>query len=275
MWKQYLDAEPEITLVACDMDGTLLDANSELPAEFWPLLSQLQAQGITFVPASGRGYGALTRMFPADDLGFIAENGNLVMLRGDEVFSAAVDPQVVRETVNILRDVKGRDFGTVYCSKDRAYTERSDSAFLDEARKYYAALDVVPDLTELRDPCLKIAVFDFDSSVPIYDALSPLQRHSQVVLSGENWVDVMRPGVDKGTGLSELQKRLGVTPKETAVFGDFHNDLPMFDHAEHSFAVENGHPDVLEAADWTIPSNREGGVLQVLEALLRLPRKSG
>lgn len=268
MWKQFLIDEPDIALVACDMDGTLLDEHSKLVPEFWPLLQQLTDLGILFVPASGRGYGALADMFPPAELGFIAENGNLVMLKGEEVFSAALDASAVRQALGILRGVGGRNFGAVYCGKSQAYTERTDHAFLAEAGKYYTSLVSVPDLADIRDDCLKIAIFDFESSVPIFEALSPLEKDNQVVLSGPNWVDVMRAGVDKGTGLNVLQEVLGVTPEQTVVFGDFHNDLPMFDHAAHAFAVENGHPDVREAADWVIPPNTQGGVLQVLSAVV-------
>ncbi len=269
MWKEFVTSDPKVTLIASDMDGTLLDENSQLSSDFWPLLDKMEEKGILFVPASGRQYASLTRIFPEDKLGFIAENGNLVMLRGKEVFSSVLDPSVVHEAITKLREVEGRNFGPVVCGKHVAFTERSDEAFLSEARKYYANLQVVPDLLAVEEDCLKIAIFDFESSTPIYDHLEYLTNDYQVVLSSPHWVDVMGPGVTKGTALKELQERIGSSREETMIFGDFHNDLPMFEEADHTFAVENGHSDVHDVAKYVIPPNTENGVLQVLGALLR------
>jgi len=40
-----LDHVPEIKLIACDMDGTLLDDDRAIHEDFWPLIDQLHARG--------------------------------------------------------------------------------------------------------------------------------------------------------------------------------------------------------------------------------------
>ncbi|MBF0208596.1 MAG: HAD hydrolase family protein, partial [Oligoflexia bacterium] len=52
-----------IKLIACDMDGTLLNANRELPPDFVRILKKIRKQGITFVVASGRQYANLLETF--------------------------------------------------------------------------------------------------------------------------------------------------------------------------------------------------------------------
>ena len=42
----------------------------------------------------------------------------------------------------------------------------------------------------------------------------------------------MNPGTDKRQGVVALQRHLGVTPAQTAVFGDYLNDLQMLDAAD-------------------------------------------
>ena len=73
-----------IKLVFCDMDGTLLDAQGNLPEGLGAILTELKAHGVIFAPASGRQYAALLRHFRpwADDLIFCAENGAYVVRRG-------------------------------------------------------------------------------------------------------------------------------------------------------------------------------------------------
>lgn len=268
MTEKYFADKPNIRLIASDMDGTLLDDSSSLPDAFWPLLERLRERDIVFVPASGRQYAALTRIFPADEMGFIAENGNYVALLGEELAATTLERDVVEDVVLKMRGLHERNAGVVVCGKKSAYTEREDPDFLDEARKYYARLEVVPDVLAVEDDCLKIAIYDFDSSKGTYEHLEYLTDDYQVVLSSPNWVDIMMQGTDKGTALAQLQQHLGIEPSETAIFGDFHNDLPMFEQADYSFAVENAHPDVRAAAKHIIPSNTDGGVLHVLEELL-------
>ena len=74
-----------IRLIACDMDGTLLDENKQLPRDLFPTLDALRAKGVSFAVASGRQYASLRKDFlpVADRMLFISENGALVM-RGDE-----------------------------------------------------------------------------------------------------------------------------------------------------------------------------------------------
>ena len=71
-----------IKLIACDMDGTLLDSAKRLPAELPEVIAKLKEKGVLFCVASGRQYASLRRDFDAyaDDMLFICENGALVML---------------------------------------------------------------------------------------------------------------------------------------------------------------------------------------------------
>ena len=76
-----------IKLIACDMDGTLLDSAKRLPAELPEVIAKLKEKGVLFCVASGRQYASLRRDFDAyaDDMLFICENGALVMQRDQRV----------------------------------------------------------------------------------------------------------------------------------------------------------------------------------------------
>ena len=119
-----------IKLVFCDMDGTLLDAQGNLPEGLGAILAELKAHGVIFAPASGRQYAALLRHFRpwADDLIFCAENGAYVVRRGEELFSTTIAPALCREIVRRAAAVKGAY--TVWCRKEYAYvTERNEAFF--------------------------------------------------------------------------------------------------------------------------------------------------
>jgi Cof subfamily protein (haloacid dehalogenase superfamily) len=263
-------AAPDIRLVAVDMDGTLLDEHGRVPDGLWPLLDRLRERGILFAPASGRQYATLRREFGAhgDDMVFIAENGTYVVRDDEEVSSDVLAPEVVAEVVGAARAMT-HDVGVVLCGKRSAYIERTDAAFRAEADRYYARLEQVSDLDAVDDDIIKVAVFAFgDAETEVAPDLERFRSSLQVVVSGEHWADVMNRGVNKGRALRSLQDALGVTAAQTVVFGDYLNDLEMMDAADHSYAMANAHPDVAARARHRAPSNREHGVVRVLEGLL-------
>lgn len=260
----------DIRLVAVDMDGTLLDDAGRVPDGLWPLLQTMRQRGVVFAPASGRQYATLRREFGehGDDMVFIAENGTYVVRADIEVSSDAMASELATEVIARARAMR-HDVGVVLCGKGSAYIERTDAVFRTEVDRYYATLTEVADLAHVDDDVLKVAVFDFgDAQAATAPALAALADRAQVVVSGQHWVDVMSPGVNKGRALGRLQESLGVTPAQTVAFGDYRNDLEMMDAAEHSYAMANAHPDVVARARHRAPSNRDHGVIRVLERLL-------
>ena len=252
------------------MDGTLLPPDGQLPDALWPLLRQLAARDITFVPASGRQYATLAGMFPNDEnsLSFIAENGNLVVHSGKVISSDHLEFSAVREVIDTVRSSE-RHLGLVVCGVRSAYIENADPHFVAETRKYYAELAIVEDLMDVSDDILKLAIFDSDDAATTADTvLSQVADSHQVVVSGKHWVDIMTPWADKGRALRCLQEELGVTPAQTAAFGDYLNDLELLEAADWSFAMANAHPDVKAAARFLAPSNTDNGVITVLQHLL-------
>ena len=78
-----METYEDIKLIACDMDGTLLDERSQVPPETFDLVRALDAAGIRFVAASGRRYDTLRAFFEpvADRMDFVASNGAQVFVR--------------------------------------------------------------------------------------------------------------------------------------------------------------------------------------------------
>ena len=254
------------------MDGTLLDGDGRIPDALWPLLDRLHERGIRFAPASGRQLATLQRSFAdhVDGLVFIAENGAYVVEAGVEISSDAMDARFAASVVRRVRDLvgAGRDLGVVVCGKRSAYIERADPAFVAEAEKYYARLQAVDDLLAVDDQIFKVAIFDFADAAATAPAFDELRATHQVVVSGAHWIDIMDQGVDKGAALRRLQAASGISPAQTAVFGDYLNDLTMMDAADLSFAMANAHPTVVARARYRAPSNLEHGVITTIEKLL-------
>ena len=274
-----LPTEIDLRLVVTDMDGTLIDDEGRVPAGLMDAVADMRDAGIVFAPASGRQLANLRAVLGSavDDSPLIAENGSFVVHGGEEIHSDTISAQDAEAAITMTRRLvdSGHDVGAVVAGKYCAYIERSDAAFLEQTRLYYEALEIVEDLTAIPlDEVLKVAVFDFDDvEKGSSQALTAAVPHVQTIVSGMHWTDMMSVRASKGRALAALQARLGILPEQTAVFGDYLNDLDLYDHADLGFAMRNAHPGIHAAAAYTAPANTEDGVLRTVAELLRRSRE--
>ncbi|MDU0349425.1 HAD family hydrolase [Actinomyces sp. MRS3W] len=267
-------APVDLRLVVSDMDGTLLDGDGLLPAGFATTVERMRAHGVHFAPASGRQLANLRHVLgqAIAHSPIIAENGTLVVQEDTVIHCETITADETVAAINTTRDLRmdSYDVGAVLAGVDCAYIERQDPPFLEEVSRYYQELEVVDDLLTVDlSRTLKVAVYDFDDAeAGSSQALTAAVPEVQAVVSGEHWTDLMPPTASKGRALAALQARLGVTPAQTAVFGDYLNDLDLYEHAELSFAMANAHPGIRAVAHWTAPANTDAGVVRTVNALL-------
>lgn len=81
-------------------------------------------------------------------------------------------------------------------------------------------------------------------------------------------VEIGPAGVTKAATLAEVAAELGVDAADAVAFGDMPNDVAMLRWAGTGYAMTDGHPDAVAAADLLAPPCAEDGVAQVVEALL-------
>lgn len=257
-----------IKLIATDMDGTLLNSKGQLPNEFEEVFDILQEKGILFAAASGRQYFTLLENFKpfSDRMLFIAENGTYVAYQGKEIAVHPLKKEIAHEMIERAREL---GVGIVLATSKGAYLESADKRFVNEVSKYYIKYDIVKDLLEVDAPILKVTLCDLKGAeTHSYPAYQDFADKVQICLAGEIWLDMMANGVNKGTAIRDIQEQLGVTYKETAVFGDYLNDLEMFQNAYYSYAMANAHPKLKDVARFCAKSNDENGVIEKIKEII-------
>ncbi len=259
-----------VKLVVADMDGTLLNSEHEASERFFELFEELRARNITFVAASGRQYHSILDKLGRIDGRFVAvaENGAYVVEEGRELLSTPLPAGSHRRVLDLVDPLPG--VYPVLCTKSDAFVSDDVGAFRDYMAEFYSAHASLPDLYEFQGEVLKIALYHAGGSeANIYPHVRSLEGELKVKVSGPLWVDVSDPNAHKGHAIAFLQRRLGVTPAETMVFGDYNNDLEMLALADFSYAMENAHENVRRAARYATGSNDAFGVERVLEEVLR------
>lgn len=171
--------------------------------------------------------------------------------------------------IALLRKIENANI--VLCCNNEAYIESKDEYFIKHFQEYYHSFQHVEDLVTIAKttPVFKIAVYHFKSSEDfIYPKLQDVKETVLVKVSGKNWLDISDHQANKGKALQQVQQLIGVSKKQTMVFGDYLNDIEMIQEANFSFAMANAHKDIKELANYSTDSNDNNGVTKVIAQVL-------
>ena len=125
-------------------------------------------------------------------------------------------------------------------------------------------------MTKAPGEFVKLSVYDrnFQPAASFRKLIEKWKGTVSIATAGKMWLDIYKPGVNKGTALKKLQEQLGITREETMAFGDQQNDIGMIREAQYSYAVENALPEVKREAAGVCGGWESLGVCRVLEELL-------
>ncbi len=264
-----------IKAIAVDMDGTFLDAQGNYQrARFEEIYQKLLQRKIKFIVASGNQYYQLKSFFPGKDdtITYVAENGAII---GDQTGIQSV-AQFSNELIASLIDyllASEDELEFVLCGVKSAYVlQAASSRFKEFAKQYYYEMQEVASFASLpADTFVKIALDVEVSKTNAIVAQLNQQFAAEIlaVSSGHGSIDIIIPGITKGSTLTKLLAAWSIDPNELVAFGDANNDLEMLALTEHSYAMADCSPQVRATAKHQAPSNNDAGVLAVIENYLQ------
>jgi hydroxymethylpyrimidine pyrophosphatase-like HAD family hydrolase len=139
-------------------------------------------------------------------------------------------------------------------------------------------LERFPEFTLQPGKSASLTVFPLDQAAGIGEiervVAGLLERHGLdlVIDPAFECVNVLVPGVDKGTGLGWLAQETGVGRSRIAGIGDSEGDLAWLRHCALSGAPANAHPRVRDAVDVVSARKDVGAVLELYTALTEANR---
>jgi|GEM_PF-261521 len=265
------------TLLALDIDGTILDINGEVPPRTRAAVVAAAQAGVQVVLATGRGIEAALPV--ADFLGLtrgwmVCANGALTVrldpkLKGTASLpggyeitnSVTFDPttaigrlhQVLPEAIFAV-EMPGRGFLTSADFPPGELIENTTTVSLEQLSSQPVSRVIV------RAPGMALADFEV--------AVRSAGLHAvEYAIGWTAWLDVNAAGVSKASALDALVSGLGV--KHTVAMGDGANDLEMLRWADLSVAMGSAPARVKNATSVvTEPVWHEGAAI-VLAALSR------
>nr|WP_246541176.1 HAD family hydrolase [Mycobacterium spongiae] len=262
-------------LIACDVDGTLLDDAETVTARTRAAVRAAVDDGARFILATGRPPRWVWPVVEALGFAPIA-----VCANGAVVYDPATDRVVSVRTLSVdilaaLAEIATRVIPGAGLAVERIGDSAHDTAtpqFVSSPGYEHAWLN--PDNTEvsvedlLSAPAIKLLIRKSGASSA--DMAAELAKHigfeGDITYSTNNGlVEIVPVGISKATGVDEVARPVGISESEVLAFGDMPNDVPMLLRAGRGVAMGNAHPDALDAADEITAPNTNDGVARVLE----------
>ena len=255
-------------LVATDLDGTLVRSDGTLSEPTRAVLARLDGRGVPVVFVTARPLRWMDELWP-----LVGAHGLAVVSNGAIVYDVAA--RQIRELRGIeavaggalVRTVRAHVPGAVFAFE--LVSGFAHEPAWDEPHHIPPGSAAGPAEELLAEPVVKMLVKAPGSDpAALRAAVSrAVGRSATATWSVDGLVEVSAAGVTKAAALARVCAGLGVDAADVVAFGDMPNDLPMLEWAGTSYAVANGHPSVLEAADHVVPGNDEDGVAVVLAGI--------
>lgn len=259
------------SLIATDLDGTLLRGDDTLSDRTLDALGRVVAAGAQHLVVTGR---PAPRVRPLLDI--LGSTGLAVCGQGAQLYDAGADRLLWSVTLDreLAETALGKieaEVGQVYAAVDQ---DGVDGLTLIEPG-YLMPHPTLPAVrVRRRDDlwCEPISKVLLRHPTLSDDELASTARAvvgslATVTMSGPGTVELQPCGITKATGLALAAEHLGLGPRETIAFGDMPNDIPMFDWAARGVAMANAHPELKAVADEITASNEDDGIAVILERL--------
>lgn len=270
---------PTYKIIACDMDETLLSSDASICRRNIEAIAKAKAQGVKFVPCTGRGFrsveGVLKTLNLFDEagqyvIGFngasITENKGHRSLFWDPIPFDLAD-RIYRKSASygLCMHIYTRD--TVYISD----VTPDEEDFLRGRMAYVPTTEKTLDFLRGKEEVCKLIIMNTDYSrlQEIHAEMKPLLDDITVSFSSNRYIEFMHKGVTKGVALLKLAAMLGVEPEETMAIGDNINDIEMLQAAGLSVGVHNLKPLIRQYCNVvTDATNNDGAVGEAIETFV-------
>lgn len=240
----------QIKMVALDMDGTLLNHDSQISAKNREAIQRVKADGVDVVLSTGRFIGSVREYAQLLQLSsyFITLNGSEIWKGQELIQRHALDSKWIAWI---------RDLAVAH-----------NAFYWGMTTNHLYSTGNFPDHVA---SCtwLKIGLHHPDDRIrtTIWEQLQETGELELTNSEPEN-IEVNAKGVSKATGLAQVCRQKQITMANVLAIGDSLNDKTMIEQAGYGIAMGNAQPEIKAIANAVTATNIEDGVAQALATWL-------
>lgn len=261
----------ENMLLCCDLDGTLLNSQSEMSENNRKAIEYFKSQGGKFTFVTGRTPQGIVRFADMIDMPVVLLNGAEIydFKTQKTIWSRSLLPsasEMVWHIENVFNDI-----GIIVFTDEGIYYTRLNQSL----RNYYNFEDhgaaEQKNYAEVRAAWRKILLVANDKTIGhVSDFLAHTEYAEQYsfMQSERNFYEILPFGANKWSAISELRRIVGMEQRYVICVGDCENDIRMLEEADLGIAVGNAMQCAKIAADYVLASsNNEGIMTEIIQKL--------
>lgn len=263
------------TLYITDLDGTLLQPNSELSTTTKRILNEKIEKGMNFSIATARTIASVKSIISDVNI-----NLPIVLMNGVCIYDLTKEEYINVETLdtkskNMLLDLIGtlNLNGFAYVIKEHQLstyyvdiTAKPLRSFYEErVTKYRKPFTKINNFSELaNEPLIYFTLIDHkDNLDSVYEFIKDTPELNCVLYKDnyttDTWyLEIYSKNASKYHGVHFMRNYL--QPERIVCFGDNRNDIPLFRAADYKIAVANAVDELKLKSDTIIKSNAQDGV---------------
>jgi len=271
-----------------DLDGTLLDDRSLVPARTAEALRAATAQGVRVMVATGR-----SNLSAHDVLVELGLESPAIVFNGAGLYCARRRRLLEERTLGnrtlqrtlAFAELHGH-LPVVMCA-ERKFALAPRDAAEEAALALMTGLEIVGPEALAAEYVMRVTLFSRNHArseqfahelecavgLPLYTTHFPLSALASHRASPLHVLDIHPPCRGKGEALRVLEESYGIPPARVVAVGDATNDIPMFERAGLSVAMENSMGEALAAAQRVIGSNNGPAIAELVEELFLAPAR--
>jgi 5-amino-6-(5-phospho-D-ribitylamino)uracil phosphatase len=274
-----------IRLIALDIDGTLLDSNSQVTPENAQAVAEAASRGIEILLVTGRRYHSarlIAQSLPCD-LHLICNNGSLIKSKDGvthlrHLLSAATARRVLEATPEF------RSCAAVVFDRPRENQVILEQVDFDDPFRggyFRRSREFIAQVSPLTDCLTGPAPVENPIQVMFVGACAPMRRAMQLLKSQDfsrefalslteyeprqlSILDVLNPRVSKGVALAEWARRRGIAREDVMAIGDNWNDRDMLEFAGLPVVMGNAVAELKSLGHPVTLSNDQNGVAEAI-----------
>ncbi|EPH96909.1 Cof-like hydrolase [Enterococcus faecalis 13-SD-W-01] len=274
-------------LIGIDLDGTLLNSRQEISRKNTQAIENLPEDCFPFI-CSGREIEDINNILKKTGLTIpaVGLNGSVGYDKDIKLFEFSFDKNEIKKIASIVSKFPTKIYTNLgsYESKNykdemkRIFHEFGDEFSINELNyelEYEKSIVSTPyssieEITNRED----VIVYKFFIFIPNRKMKSDIFNHLEkltnitVTESAAVNLEIVPHNVSKGIVFNHMESIYGLKKASRIAIGDSLNDFSMFENADISFAMGNGHHLIKNKADYITASNDDDGVSEAFGKII-------
>ena len=253
-------------VLCCDIDGTFIDDNVQIPQANLDALRYFRSEGGKFTVCTGRTLsGAMFYLEKLKtDTPMVCQNGSAIYnQKTDEFLWLNPLPEKAYELIEYVENRFPHMGIEVITPREIYFYRESHATYLHQTNEDLPVI-LTDDYKKIAFPWAKIVFADMPEKVDEFQAFMEKTKYNgefKLIRSHTIFYEAVNKTTNKGVALEKFRELMNLDYEKIIVAGDNDNDIEMLRSPALSFAPANAFENARNAADIVLKSDNNAGIL--------------